>query len=91
MWRFCAAQTDRCVKKFDFAGFLHRLDPGNYVLTRALFLRLLGFVYFCAFVSLWTQIDGLIGSNGILPIASFLQEAQKQLPGWGRFHAIPSR
>jgi lipase maturation factor 1 len=90
MWRFRAAQTDRSVKKFDFAGFLHRLDPGSHLLTRAVFLRLLGFIYFCAFVSLWTQLEGLIGSNGILPIGSFLQEVEKQLPGWTRFHRLPT-
>ena len=46
--------------------------PMTYRLSRALFLRLLGLVYLIAFLSLWTQIDGLIGSHGILPIASFL-------------------
>jgi lipase maturation factor 1 len=39
------------------------------VLTEALFLRLLGLVYLCAFGSLWPQLSGLIGSNGIEPVA----------------------
>jgi lipase maturation factor 1 len=90
MRRFRAAETNRSVKKFDFAEFLRRLDPGSYFLTRTVFLRLLGFVYFCAFVSLWTQIDGLIGANGILPVGSYLQEAQQHLPGWTRFHRVPT-
>ena len=49
-------------------------DEGLYVLTGWLFLRLLGLVYLFAFVSLWTQIEGLVGSRGILPAASFLAE-----------------
>lgn len=32
-----------------------------------LFLRPLGAVYLIAFVSLWTQLLGLVGQNGILP------------------------
>jgi uncharacterized membrane protein YphA (DoxX/SURF4 family) len=48
----------------------------SYVLTRWLFLRLLGLTYLFAFASLWPQIPGLIGRNGILPAADFLQAVQ---------------
>ena len=41
--------------------------------SRWLFLRLLGVVYLIAFISLWTQIYGLIGHNGILPVADYLK------------------
>ena len=34
-----------------------------------LFLRLLGAVYVIAFLSLAVQVEGLIGSKGILPVA----------------------
>ena len=44
----------------------------SYILTRWLFLRLLGLIYLIAFASLLPQIKGLIGANGILPIADFL-------------------
>jgi hypothetical protein len=44
----------------------------DYILTRWLFLRLLGVVYLAAFASLWPQIPGLIGRNGILPAGEFL-------------------
>ncbi len=37
-----------------------------------LFLRLVGLVYLAAFASLWVQIDGLVGSRGILPAAELL-------------------
>jgi hypothetical protein len=47
----------------------------TYVLSRWLFLRLLGVVYFVAFVSLALQITGLVGAHGILPAGGFLQRA----------------
>jgi lipase maturation factor 1 len=46
--------------------------PPTYVVTRRLFLRLLGAVYFVAFASLATQISGLTGERGILPAGQFL-------------------
>lgn len=51
----------------------------SHHLTRWLFLRGLGLVYFTAFVSLWVQLDGLIGSRGILPAADFLSAVYAQL------------
>ncbi len=48
-------------------------QPPSYRLTRWLFLRLLGIVYLFAFASLYPQIPGLIGSNGILPAGPFLE------------------
>jgi lipase maturation factor 1 len=39
----------------------------RYAFSRFLFLRLLGFVYFCAFASLVPQIVGLVGAHGIVP------------------------
>jgi predicted DCC family thiol-disulfide oxidoreductase YuxK len=53
--------------------------PPKYFWARKWFLRLLGLVYLIAFVSLWVQIDGLIGSNGILPVRRFLSAAHEQL------------
>lgn len=41
--------------------------PSTYVTASWLFLRALGAMYLVAFVSLWTQVDGLIGPNGIFP------------------------
>ena len=37
-----------------------------------MFLRLLGLIYLIAFVSLATQVTGLIGSDGILPAGEYL-------------------
>jgi lipase maturation factor 1 len=61
----------------------------SYLLTRQIFLRLLGVIYFIAFVSLWHQIDGLIGSRGILPIHSYLSEIQSVF-GTERFWFYPT-
>ena len=44
----------------------------TYRLTRSALLRGLGLVYASAFGSLAVQLDGLIGSRGILPAAEFL-------------------
>jgi len=41
----------------------------------AFYLRLLAVVYFCAFASLWPQLNGLYGDHGIAPVNLFLQEA----------------
>lgn len=51
----------------------------TYARTRDLFLRALGLIFLLAFLSFWAQADGLIGSKGIAPIASFLEAAEAQL------------
>jgi hypothetical protein len=53
--------------------------PPRYRLTRSLFLRGLALVYLAAFGSLTVQLDGLIGSRGILPAAEFLERAGRLL------------
>lgn len=55
------------------------VEPVSYVFTRWVFLRLLGIIYFIAFLSLGTQVIGLIGSHGILPAHLFLQEVKKRI------------
>jgi predicted DCC family thiol-disulfide oxidoreductase YuxK len=47
-------------------------EPSSYLISRWLFLRLLGLVYVSAFLSLRVQIIGLVGARGILPVGSFL-------------------
>jgi lipase maturation factor 1 len=54
----------------------------RYRLTRALFLRGLALVYLAAFGSLAVQLDGLIGSRGILPAAEFLERSRPLLGTW---------
>jgi hypothetical protein len=62
--------------------------PPN-VLTRRVFLAGVGTVYLCAFLSLWVQIDGLIGSRGILPAEAFLEYAGSRL-GADRYAVLPT-
>jgi lipase maturation factor 1 len=52
-------------------------EPSSYVLSRWVFLRLLGLVYVIAFLSLRVQVVGLIGAHGILPVGNFLQAVQR--------------
>src|SRR3954447_12137718 len=46
---------------------------------RQLWLRALGLIFFSAFYSLWFQIHGLIGPNGILPAGEWLIAARNAL------------
>jgi hypothetical protein len=66
-------------------------NSGESTYARAswLFLRLLGVVYLVAFWSLWTQILGLIGHNGILP-ADRLMRAVMSIRGLERFWIFPT-
>jgi hypothetical protein len=59
----------------------------SYWLTRWLYLRGIGFIYLCAFVSLWWQLLPLFGARGILPVREFL--ARARLAGVG-FVDLPS-
>jgi hypothetical protein len=60
------------------ASFSRLWTHRDYIFTRWLFLRLLGVIYLFAFVSLGVQVQGLIGSRGILPIQPYLQEVGAQ-------------
>src|SRR6266496_1783807 len=64
-------------------------DPPAYLLSRWLFLRLLGAVYLIAFVSLAVQVSGLLGERGILPAGSFLQRAHA-LYGGAAYRLFPT-
>ena len=55
--------------------------PPTYFWARRWFLRLLGLTYLIAFVSLWVQVDGLIGSNGISPLDQFLPAVHERFGG----------
>lgn len=46
--------------------------PPTYFWARRWFLRLLGLTYLIAFISLWVQVDGLIGAHGMSPLNQFL-------------------
>src|SRR5436190_2292519 len=48
------------------------IRPPIYFWARRWFLRALGLTYLIAFTSLWVQMDGLVGSNGVSPLNQFL-------------------
>ncbi len=65
------------------------LSDTGYRYATNLFIRLLGGIYLIAFYSLWTQIHGLIGAQGILPVAEMLDPAARGL-NTGLFLKAPS-
>src|SRR6266567_5010229 len=63
--------------------------PPTYFWARRWFLRALGLTYLIAFVSLWLQVDGLIGSDGVSPVNQFLPAARAQL-GQDAYALLPT-
>src|SRR5881397_2739041 len=55
--------------------------PPTYFWARRWFLRILGLIYLIAFVSLWVQVDGLIGSDGVSPTNRFLPAVHERVGG----------
>jgi hypothetical protein len=49
-------------------------------LARRLFLSFLGGIYTVAFVSYWMQFDGLLGSDGLLPVNIFVARERMRHP-----------
>ena len=77
------------VTKLPFLFSFRFSDRTSNYLTRWLFLRILGFIYLIAFLSIWVQIPGLIGSHGILPAENYLQAIQNNF-GSERFWLFPT-
>jgi predicted DCC family thiol-disulfide oxidoreductase YuxK len=66
-----------------------RVERPQYRVASDLFVRLVGVSYFAAFVSLWVQVDGLVGSRGILPVSEFLAAVRAQAGG-ARWDLLPT-
>jgi hypothetical protein len=63
----------------------------HYVQTRAALVRGLGLAYLAAFASLAVQVEGLVGSRGILPMAELLGRAGQALgTGLTRVRLLPT-
>ena len=65
------------------------LQRPNFSASTAIFLRALAAIYFIAFASLWWQLNGLIGPDGILPAQPYLDAVGRQL-GLLRFWYLPT-
>jgi lipase maturation factor 1 len=50
----------------------------TYYRARRFFLRALGLIYLIAFVSFWIQAEGLVGHDGIIPVASWLEQVRNR-------------
>ena len=61
----------------------------QYRFATDIFLRALGVIYFVAIYSLWTQIHGLIGEHGVLPLGEYLNQVEAQLGGKAP-HLLPT-
>jgi len=83
--------------------FLSKLDqiysgpgfmPLSYVRVRFIFLRGMALIYLIAFVSLWGQIEGLVGSRGIVPAHSLIETlkvtAANHHVGLDRYRLVPT-
>jgi lipase maturation factor 1 len=57
----------------------HDVRQPTYFESRRWFIRSLGAIYLIAFVSLWLQVEGLIGAQGISPIREYLHLAREHL------------
>jgi predicted DCC family thiol-disulfide oxidoreductase YuxK len=65
------------------------VEKPTYFGASAVFLRALGLCYLAAFVSLWVQVDGLVGARGILPVGQFLDWVRAQT-GSERYWLLPT-
>lgn len=78
----------------DFLTFVVRgkkVKPCTYRISSHAFLRLLGLVYLVAFASLWMQVEGLVGSQGILPATEHMERVSTWLEAQDRgYLAFPT-
>lgn len=70
--------------------FASEQGASNRLISRWLFLRALGLIYFSAFYTLLFQIRGLIGPQGILPATDYLQAIAQSSLAHLRFWYVPS-
>lgn len=60
-----------------FAAALRPKQPPSFLHTRWVFLRALGFIFVVAFAVLFNQGQGLIGSDGLLPAARYVERLKR--------------
>ena len=63
--------------------------PPTYFWAQRWFLRALGLIYLIAFVSLWVQVDGLVGSDGVSPVNQFLPAVYERF-GRSAYSLLPT-
>lgn len=69
-------------------------EPSTYLFSSWLFPKLIGAIGLVAVLSFWLQAGGLIGSEGILPVSSFMEKAEafveSEQPEQSRFSILPT-
>ena len=84
-----------------FFSFLTRtawgkdVGPQRHDFVRGAFVRSIAAIFLIAFLSLWTQLDGLVGKDGIAPAADMMHAASEQanragFHSFGRVHFLPT-
>ncbi len=63
------------------AATLDRPGSDRFAFAAWLFLRALALIYLVAFVSFWTQLNGLVGPHGLLPAQSYFDAVREQFNG----------
>ncbi len=56
-----------------------RTGRNDFTVSTSVFLRLLALVHLVAFVSFWTQLEGLVGPHGLLPAQPFFNAVHASL------------
>src|SRR2546425_3856309 len=69
--------------------FAPEFSQPSHLRARWIWLRALGGIFFSAFYSLYFQIHGLIGPNGILPAHAYLEAVHSVLRAKG-YWLVPS-
>jgi hypothetical protein len=86
---FRSAWWQRHIDDFVFVRGPLAADRPSWELTRFAVLRLLGLVYFVAFLSLVVQLEPLLGSGGLLPVERFLNAVHHRFGG-GAYWRVPT-
>ena len=94
--RLCDAFYGLVARQRTFFSLLTRLlwgrdvRPPAYAVSTTIFLRLLGLIFFIAFVSFGVQAKGLLGAHGILPVREVFPQAAEALgsDAWWRWPTL---
>lgn len=70
-------------------GAWYARQAHRWVAWRRLFIGGVGLTYLIAFASIWLQVHGLIGPDGILPADAYLDAAREHL-GSGAYWQLPT-
>jgi lipase maturation factor 1 len=88
-WAYRLIATHRdAAYQFTKYTFGRQIEPTRFWATQWLFVRGLALIYAVAFASFATQIAGLIGAHGILPLGEYMDAVTKGV-GLSRLHMLP--